>query len=79
MVPTRPALASSGGLDAVIRLMVDKPLASAGIMAGAFIVNKLARRVVKLLVRRLGRRRVQRGRVSSGVTRQHRFWTPARR
>ena len=67
----RPELASSSGLDAVIRFLVDKPMAIAGILVGAFIVNKLARRVAKLLVRWLGRRRVQRG---PGLLRRH---TPA--
>jgi hypothetical protein len=52
---------SGDGFDAVVRFLVDKPLAIVGILLAAFIVNKLARRVVKLLVRRLGRRRVRRG------------------
>jgi moderate conductance mechanosensitive channel len=66
-----PGLASSGGFDAEIRFLVDKPLAILGILVGAFVVNKLARRLVKLLVRRLGRRRVQRG---PGLVKRH---TPA--
>ena len=51
--------------------MVDKPLAIFGILVGAFIVSKLARRLVKLFVRRLGRRRARRG---PGLLRRH---TPA--
>ena len=51
--------------------MVDEPLAIFGILVGAFIVSKLARRLVKLFVRRLGRRRARRG---PGLLRRH---TPA--
>ena len=51
--------------------MVDKPLAILGILVGAFILSKLARRLVKLLVRRLGRGRARRG---PGLVRRH---TPA--
>ena len=61
----------SDEFDAVIQFLVDKPLAIMGILLAAFIVNKLARRLVKLLVRRLGRRRVQRG---PGLLKRH---TPA--
>jgi moderate conductance mechanosensitive channel len=55
----------------VLNFMVDKPLAILGILVGAFVVSKLARRLIKLLVRRLGRRRVRRG---PGLVRRH---TPA--
>ena len=65
----RPCRAT--GLAAVVGFLVDKPLAIVGILLAAFIVNKLARRVVKLLVRRLGRRRVRRG---PGLVKRH---TPA--
>jgi moderate conductance mechanosensitive channel len=61
----------SDGFDAVVRFLVDKPLAILGILLAAFVLNKLARRLVKLLVRRLGRRRVRRG---PGLLRRH---TPA--
>ena len=62
---------SGNGFDAVVRFLIDKPLAIAGILLGAFIVNKLARRVVKLLVRQLGRRRAHHG---PGLVKRH---TPA--
>jgi moderate conductance mechanosensitive channel len=55
-------------VDAVLNFLVDKPLTIAGILAGAVIVGKVARRVVKLLVRRLGRRRARKG---PGVLRRH--------
>jgi len=71
VVHLRPGLASGDRFDAVIRFLVDKPLAILGILVGAFVVNKLARRLVKLLVRRLGSRRVRRG---PGVVKRH---TPA--
>ncbi|HTX09195.1 MAG TPA: mechanosensitive ion channel domain-containing protein [Solirubrobacteraceae bacterium] len=55
-------------LGPVLSFLVDKPLAIAGVLAGAVIVGKLARRLVKLLVRRLGRRQARRG---PGVLRRH--------
>jgi len=55
-------------LNSALNLLVDKPLAIFGIILGAVIVGKVARRVVKLLVRRLGRRRAVRG---PGVLRRH--------
>jgi len=58
-------------LNSVLNFLVDKPLVIFGIIVGAVIVGKFARRVVKLLVRRLGRRRAHRG---PGVLRRH---TPA--
>ncbi len=58
-------------LSAVLNFLVDKPLAMLGIVVGAVIVGKFARRAVKLLVRRLGRCRAHRG---PGVLRRH---TPA--
>jgi moderate conductance mechanosensitive channel len=64
-------LAASDGFDAVLSFLVDKPLAILGILVGAFIVGKLARRLVKLLVRQVGRRRARRG---PGLLRRH---TPA--
>jgi small conductance mechanosensitive channel len=67
-VSVAPPGAASGGLDAVLSFMVDKALAILGILVGAFIVSKLARRIVKLLVRRLGRRRARRG---PGLVRRH--------
>jgi moderate conductance mechanosensitive channel len=58
-------------MNAALRFLVDKPLAIFGILLGAFVVAKVARRIVKLLVRRLGRRRA----VSRpGLLRRH---TPA--
>jgi small-conductance mechanosensitive channel len=66
-----PQQASSDGFDALLRFLVDKPLAIFGILLGAFAVNKIARRLVKLLVRRLGHRRARRG---PGLVRRH---TPA--
>jgi len=62
---------AGSGLDAVVRFLVDKPLAILGIVVAAFVVNKLARRLVKLLVRRLGHRRERHG---PGLVRRH---TPA--
>jgi moderate conductance mechanosensitive channel len=59
------------GVDAVFNFLVDKPLAILGILVGAFLVNKIARRLVKLFVRRLGHRRARRG---PGLVRRH---TPA--
>jgi moderate conductance mechanosensitive channel len=59
---------ASDGIDAVIRFLVDKPLAILGILVAAFILGKLARRLVKLLVRRLGHRRAQHG---PGLMRRH--------
>lgn len=64
-------IAASDGFAAVLSFLVDKPLAILGILVGAFIVGKLARRLVKLLVRRVGRRRARRG---PGLLRRH---TPA--
>jgi len=55
-------------LNSAVNFLVDKPLAIFGIILGAVIVGKVARRVVKLLVRRLGRRRAVRG---PGVLRRH--------
>jgi moderate conductance mechanosensitive channel len=55
-------------LNSALNFLVDKPLAIFGIILGAVIVGKVARRVVKLLVRRLGRRRALRG---PGVLRRH--------
>jgi small conductance mechanosensitive channel len=52
---------SGGGSDSVLRFLVDKPLAILRILVGAFVVNKVARRLVKLVVRWLGRRRAQHG------------------
>jgi len=63
--------ATSLGLDAALSFMVDKPLAILGILVAAFIVGKVARRLVKLLVRQLGRRRARRG---PGLVSRH---TPA--
>ncbi|MGZ4306572.1 MAG: mechanosensitive ion channel family protein [Solirubrobacteraceae bacterium] len=71
VVDAHPGQIVTGGFDAVIRFLVDKPLAILGILVGAFVVNKLARRLVKLLVRRLGHRRARRG---PGLVRRH---TPA--
>ena len=71
IAPGARPLAASDGLNAVLSFLVDKPLAILGIIVGAFIVGKLARRLVKLLVRRLGRRRASRG---PGLVRRH---TPA--
>ncbi|HTP21701.1 MAG TPA: mechanosensitive ion channel family protein [Solirubrobacteraceae bacterium] len=71
IAPGARPLAASDGLNAVLSFMVDKPLAILGILVGAFLVGKLARRLVKLLVRRLGRRRASRG---PGLVRRH---TPA--
>ena len=59
------------GADSVLQFLVDKPLAVLGILLGAFVVNKVARRLVKLVVRWLGRRRAQHG---PGLVRRH---TPA--
>jgi len=55
-------------LSSVLNFLVDKPLAVLGIIVGAVVVGKFARRMVKLLVRRLGRRRAYRG---PGVLRRH--------
>ncbi|HUA45573.1 MAG TPA: mechanosensitive ion channel family protein [Solirubrobacteraceae bacterium] len=63
--------AHESGVDAVLNFLVDKPLAIFGILVGAFLVNKVARRLVKLLVRRVGHRRARRG---PGLVRRH---TPA--
>ncbi len=52
----------------MLNFLVDKPLAILGIIVSAVILGKVARRVVKLLVRRLGRRRARRG---PGVLRRH--------
>ncbi|HYB30955.1 MAG TPA: mechanosensitive ion channel family protein [Solirubrobacteraceae bacterium] len=71
IAPGARRVAASDGLDAVLSFLVDKPLAILGILVGAFIVGKLARRLVKLLVRRVGRRRARRG---PGLLRRH---TPA--
>ncbi|HYB30965.1 MAG TPA: mechanosensitive ion channel family protein [Solirubrobacteraceae bacterium] len=71
VLPARPRSTDGDGIDAVARFLVDKPLAIFGIVLGAFIVNKLARRLVKLVVRRLGHRRARRG---PGLVRRH---TPA--
>jgi small conductance mechanosensitive channel len=56
------------GVDSELRFLVDKPLAILGILVGAFVVNKVARRLVKLVVRWLGRRRAQHG---PGLVRRH--------
>ena len=61
IAPGARPVAASDGFGAVLSFLVDKPLAILGILVGAFIVGKLARRLVKLLVRRLGRRRARRG------------------
>ena len=71
IAPGARPVAASDGLDAVLSFLIDKPLAILGILVAAFIVGKLARRLVKLLVRRLGRRRARRG---PGLVRRH---TPA--
>jgi moderate conductance mechanosensitive channel len=71
IVDRAPAHASSGWLDGVVRFLVDKPLAILAILVGALLIGRLARRVVKLLVRRWGRRRERRG---PGLVRRH---TPA--
>ena len=55
-------------LNSVLNFLVDKPLAILGIVVGAVILGKIARRGVKLLVRRLGRRRASHG---PGVLRRH--------
>jgi hypothetical protein len=55
-------------LNSELSFMVDKPLAILGIVVGAVILGKFARRVVKLLVRRLGRRRASHG---PGLLRRH--------
>jgi len=55
-------------LNSELSFMVDKPLAILGIVVGAMILGKVARRVVKLLVRRLGRRRASHG---PGLLRRH--------
>ena len=62
-------LASAGrNSSGVLRFLVDKPLAIVGILLGAYVIGKVARRLVKLTVRRLGRRRADRG---PGVWRRH--------
>ena len=68
VVHGRPGRVGDGGFDAVIRFLVDKPLAILGILVGALIVGKVARRLVKLFVRQLGQRRAQRG---PGLVRRH--------
>ena len=55
-------------LNSTLRFMVDKPLAIVGIIVSAVILGKISRRVVKLLVRRLGRRRASHG---PGILRRH--------
>jgi moderate conductance mechanosensitive channel len=55
-------------LKSGLSFMVDKPLAILGIIVAAVILGKVARRILKLLVRRLGRRRVGRG---PGILRRH--------
>ena len=55
-------------LNSTLRFMVDKPLAIFGIIVSAVILGKISRRVVKLLVRRLGRRRASHG---PGILRRH--------
>lgn len=55
-------------LNSGLSFMVDKPLAILGIIVAAVILGKVARRIVKLLVRRLGRRRAGRG---PGILRRH--------
>ena len=62
------AQAASDGVDAVIRFLVDKPLTILGILVGAVIIGRLARRLVKALVRRWGRSRARRG---PGLMRRH--------
>ena len=72
VVPSaHPPPVDNNGLDGVVSFLVDKPLAIFGIMLGAFVINKVARRLVKLAVRRLGHRRARRG---PGLVRRH---TPA--
>ncbi len=65
------ALNKAGLATLQLDLLVAAELAILGILVGAFIVSKLARRLVKLFVRRLGRRRARRG---PGLVRRH---TPA--
>ena len=65
------ARGTSDGLGSVVQFLIDKPLAIIGILLGAVVVARLARRLVKLLVRRLGSRQARRG---PGVVRRH---TPA--
>jgi moderate conductance mechanosensitive channel len=55
-------------MQAILNFLVDKPLAIFGILACAVVISKVARRLVKLLVRRLGWRRAHRG---PGMLRRH--------
>jgi hypothetical protein len=59
---------AAGVLATVTRSVVGEPLEIAGILIGAVVVARLARRLVKLAARWLGRRRAQRG---PGVVRRH--------
>ena len=72
---SRPA--DSGGVGGVLTFLVDKPLAMAGIVVAALIINKLARRVVKIVVRRLGHRRADAAAAWSVASRPPRCATPA--
>lgn len=60
-----------GELSRLVSFLIDKPLAILVILLGAFVVGKLARRLVKLVVRRLGGRSLRHG---PGLLRRH---TPA--
>jgi hypothetical protein len=55
-------------VNSVLSFLVDKPLTILGIIVGAVILARVSRRVVKLLVRRLGRRRASHG---PGLLRRH--------
>jgi hypothetical protein len=55
-------------MRAILNFLVDKPLAIFGILACAVVISKVGRRLVKLLVRRLGWRRAHRG---PGMLRRH--------
>jgi len=58
-------------LSRLVSFLIDKPLAILAILSGGFVVGKVARRLVKLVVRRLGGRRLRHG---PGLLRRH---TPA--
>jgi small-conductance mechanosensitive channel len=60
--------ATTTDFDAVVRFLVDKPLTILGILVGAVIVGRLARRLVNALVRRWGRSRARR---APGLMRRH--------